>query len=272
MSLVSGDPLFAGRIPVIYDRYLVPLIFETHADDIARRVASVGPWSVLELAAGTGVVTRRLARNLGADVALTATDLNQPMVDHAATRGADHPVTWLAADALSLPFDDGSFDVVVCQFGVMFFPDRIKAYAEARRVLRPGGRLIFNVWDRIETNELALAVSDGLATVFPDDPPDFLARTPHGYFDEGQISSDLKAGGFGAPEAFDRLDARSLAATPAVPAIAYCQGTPLRNEIEQREPTSLAEATDAAAACVRDRFGERDIDGRVSGFVVSVCR
>jgi SAM-dependent methyltransferase len=185
VSSINSDPLFAGSIPEVYDRYLVPLIFETYATDLAGRVGARSPRAVLEVAAGTGVVTRAMSEQLPATASITATDLNQPMVDHASARGTSRPVTWQAADALALPFSAAAFDTVVCQFGVMFFPDRAQAYAEFRRVLRPGGRLIFNVWDRIETNEFARAVSDGVAAVFPDDPPRFLARTPHGYHDEG---------------------------------------------------------------------------------------
>jgi ubiquinone/menaquinone biosynthesis C-methylase UbiE len=172
MTIASSDPLFAGSIPEIYDRYLVPLIFEPYAEDLAHRVAAESTQSVLEIAAGTGVATRLIADRLPLDVSITATDLNRPMVDHAAGRGTSRPVDWQTADALALPFADGSFDTVVCQFGVMFFPDRVRAYAEIRRVLRPPGRLIFNVWERIEKNEFAGAVTDGVASVFRDDPRD----------------------------------------------------------------------------------------------------
>jgi len=269
MSLAASDPLFAGSIPEIYDTYLVPLIFAPYALDLAERVAAEPVRTVLEIAAGTGVATRALADRLSGDVAITATDLNRPMVDHGAARGTSRHVTWRTADAMALPFEDGSFDTVICQFGVMFFPDRVGAYAEIRRVLRSGGRIIFNVWDRIENNEFAQAVTDGVATVFPDDPPRFLPRTPHGYHEQTLIEGELRAAGFDVLEGFETLDARSVAASPAVPAIAYCQGTPLRNEIEKRDPLRLAEATEAAATVMSDRFGSNEVDGLIRGFVVS---
>jgi len=265
----NSDPLFTGSIPEIYDRYLVPLIFEPYAADLASRLVGEGSESVLEIAAGTGVVARALVRRLPDHASITATDLNQPMVDHAATLVTSRRVTWRSADAMALPFADATFDTVVCQFGVMFFPDRVKCYSDVRRVLRPGGLFLFNVWDRIETNEFAHAVTDGVATVFPDDPPRFLARTPHGYYDEALIGADLRAAGFDAPEQFEMLDARSMAANPSIPAIAYCQGTPLRNEIEQRDPALLGDATEAAAMVVRDRFGPSEVDGLIRGFVVA---
>src|SRR5688572_3462352 len=139
MKVSDSDKLFAGSIPEIYDEYLVPLIFEPYAEDLAARLISRPVANVLELAAGTGVVTRRLAAVLRGDVSIVATDLNQPMLDRAARTGTARPVDWRQADALQLPFADASFDAVICQFGVMFFPDKVRAFAEARRVLRPGG-------------------------------------------------------------------------------------------------------------------------------------
>jgi len=264
------DSGFVGSIPQIYERYLVPLIFEPYAADLARRVVSVAPKRVLEVAAGTGVVTRRLAASLPDDVAIVATDLNQPMLDVAAAAGTAREVEWQRADALSLPFADASFDAVVCQFSVMFFPDKAKAFSEARRVLRPGGTFLFNVWDRIEDNEFADAVTNALEKVFPDDPPRFMARTPHGYHDTRVIQRDLSQAGFRNPPHFDTMSARSRAQSFRVPAVAYCQGTPLRNEIEARDASRLGEATDAAAEAIAQRFGRGAVDGRIQAHVVAI--
>src|SRR4051812_46786821 len=169
MASRNTDTAFAGSIPQLYERYLVPLLFEFYAVDIASRV-DASPSRVLELAAGTGVVTRRLAAALPANVAIVATDISQPMLDHAASVGTARPVEWARADAMQLPYPDASFDVVLCQFGAMFFPDKPRAFAEAKRVLRPGGRFIFSVWDRIEHNEFADVVTRSLEPLFPDDP------------------------------------------------------------------------------------------------------
>jgi SAM-dependent methyltransferase len=191
------------------------------------------------------------------------------MVDHAASVGTDRDIIWRQADVIDLPFDDGSFDVVVSQFGVMFFPDRPKAFAEIGRVLRPGGVFIFNTWDRIETNEFADVVTSAAASVFPDDPPHFLARTPHGYYDHDEIRRELSAGDFEDGVEIDVLEARSRAASAEAPAIAYCHGTPLRNEIESRDESSLAHVTAVATARIADRFGDTDVDGLIRGFVVT---
>jgi SAM-dependent methyltransferase len=184
--------------------------------------------------------------------------------------GTKRAVEWRQADAMQLPFPDGAFDAVVCQFGVMFLPDKSKAFSQARRVLRPGGVFIFNVWDRIEENEFADAVTTALASAFPKDPPRFMARTPHGYHDRRTIERDLASGGFTAPPQFDTIAARSLAASARIPAIAYCQGTPLRNEIEARDASRLGEATDIAAEAIGNRFGPGAVDGKIQAHIVTI--
>jgi len=270
MSSAASDKVFAGSVPKVYDQYLVPLIFEPYAEDLANRLASRSCDRVLEIAAGTGVVTRQLASRLPDGVAIVATDLNRPMIDLAAAIGTKRPVEWREADAMQLPFADQSFDAVVCQFGVMFFPVKSKAFAEARRVLRPGGVLLFNVWDRIEHNEFADTVTSALETVFPADPPRFMARTPHGYHDVTAIARDLAEGGFVSLPDISTLAARSRALSPRTPAIAYCQGTPLRNEIEARDASKLGEATDIAAEAIARKFGRGVVDGKIQAHIVSV--
>lgn len=272
MSSADTDKVFAGSVPKFYDQYLVPLIFEPYAADLAERLAARPLSRVLEIAAGTGVVTRAMASALPASVSIVATDLNQAMLDEAAAIGTGRAVEWRQADALQLPFADGEFDAVVCQFGAMFFPDKVKAFAQARRVLKAGGVFIFNVWDRIEENEFADTVTIALESLFPADPPRFLARTPHGYHDLNAVRRDLANGGFGAAPRVDIVEARSRAASPRMPAIAYCQGTPLRNEIEARDATRLGEATDVAAEAVARRFGRDVVDGKIQAHVVTIER
>ena len=270
MTMAQSDKLFAGSIPQRYEQYLVPLIFEPYAQDLAARLAGRPPARILEIAAGTGVLTRAIVDALPETAAIVATDLNGPMIHHARAIGTRRAVEWRQADALKLPFDDGTFDAVVCQFGVMFFPDKPAAFSEARRVLRRGGTLLFNVWDRIEDNEFADAVTTALECVFPHDPPRFLARTPHGYHDKDAIRRDLaKAGLTGPPEIFT-VPARSRARSYKSPAIAYCQGTPLRNEIEARDASGLAEATEVAAEAIGDRFGRGLVDGKIQAHIISV--
>jgi SAM-dependent methyltransferase len=264
------DKVFAGSIPKVYEAHLVPLIFEPYARDLANRLKSRPLARVLEIAAGTGVVTRSLASVLPEGVSIVATDLNQPMLDLASAVGTKRPVEWRQADAMQLPFEDETFDAVICQFGVMFFPDKAKAFSEVRRVLSPGGVFLFNVWDRIEENEFADIVTTALESIFPKDPPRFMARVPHGYFDRLTIERDLQKGGFVGPPQFTTVTARSLAASPRVPAIAYCQGTPLRNEIEARDASRLAEATDLASAAIAHRFGSGAVDGKIQAHIIAI--
>jgi SAM-dependent methyltransferase len=268
----GSDKVFAGSIPKLYEAYLVPLVFEPYAVDIAHRLRSRPLRRVLEIAAGTGVVARALARELERDVAIVATDLNQPMIDQAAAIGTARPVEWRQADAQELPFDDASFDAVVCQFGYMFLPDKRKAFAQAHRVLRPGGALFFSVWDRIEENDFADAVTSALAVRYPKTPPRFLARTPHAYHARTAIEGDLRGGGFSAPARFVTVSARSRAQSPRDPAIGFCQATPLRSEIEALGASELELATDAAADAIARRFGRGPVEGKLQAHVVTVER
>ena len=268
----ESDKVFAGSIPDIYDEFLVPLIFEFYAEDLARRVADLGPNRVLETAAGSGVVTRALAPLLREKTRIVVTDLNQPMLDRAASRQPDDDrVTWQQADALDLPFDNSCFDVVCCQFGVMFFPDRVAGYRAARRVLRDGGHFIFNTWDRIEENEFARSVTDTVSRLFPDTPPRFLARTPHGYHDVARIDADLRRAGFRTVE-IHTIATESRAESPEIPAKAYCQGTPLRNELEAREGASVEEITEVASRDIAAAFGAGPVSGKIQGHVVVAGR
>lgn len=266
--MAETDKVFAGSIPKFYDTLMVPLIFEAYAANMAALVAALCPRTVLETAAGSGAVTRALAPKLGPDARYVVTDLNQPMLDYAAARqGFDGRIEWRQADALALPFEDASFDVVCCQFGAMFFPNRVDGYAEARRVLRRGGRFVFSVWDRIEENAFADDVTNAIAAVFPHDPPRFLARTPHGHHDVAVIRDELRRAGFADIKIQTRAEvSRSVSARDA--ATAYCHGTPLRNEIEARDAGLLALATDRATQAIASRHGAGPVAGKIQAHVI----
>jgi ubiquinone/menaquinone biosynthesis C-methylase UbiE len=269
LLMSDADRAFSGSIPESYDRFLVPLIFESFAADLARRVAEGSPASVLETAAGSGVVTRALAPRLGPSARYIVTDLNQPMLDRAISRQTpDSRIIWKQADALHLPFQDDSFDAVCCQFGAMFFPDRVAGYREALHVLRPGGRFLFNVWDRIEENDFARLVTAAAAEIFPQDPPLFLARTPHGYHDRTTLEADLRAAGFSYIHIETRSDS-STAQSARDAALAYCCGTPLRNEIEARDATSLERVTARAAERIAEAHGNGSVSGRIQAHIIS---
>ena len=267
--MLEADKLFAGSIPENYDRYMVPLIFAPYAADIVQRAASLSPSAVLETAAGSGVVTRALTPKLPPGASYMVTDLNQPMLDYAASMQPPDPrIKWHQADALALPFEDSRFDLIVCQFGAMFFPDRTAGYREARRVLKPGGHFIFNVWDRIEENVFANDVTNALAQIFPNDPPRFLARTPHGYHDTALIRSQLEDAGF-SHIAIDTRAEQSRAPAARIPAVAYCQGTVLRSEILARNAEKLESATDYVASVIAKKHGNGEVAAKIQAHVIS---
>ncbi len=267
----AADRVFRGSIPALYDRYLGPMIFSSYADDLAARLADLRDGRVLETAAGTGVVTRALVSALPRDVSIVATDLNQPMLDHASSQLSSERVTWRQADAQMLAFPDGMFDAVACQFGVMFFPDKPRAFAEAFRVLKPGGRFLFSVWDRIGENDFADAVVRSVAALYPQDPPMFLARTPHGHHDAAALETQLRTAGFAATSV-ESLTRESTSPSALSVAIGYCQGTPMRNEIEVHGAEALAAATQVAADAIAAQYGSGPVTGRIRAYVLTATR
>jgi ubiquinone/menaquinone biosynthesis C-methylase UbiE len=265
------DKVFAGAIPEIYDRFLVPILFEPYAADLAARAARLQPGEVLETAAGTGCLTRALSKVLPS-ARIVATDLNQPMLDRAAAvQPNNSQLARRQADALALPFAEDSFDVVLCQFGAMFFPDKVRGYAEARRVLRPGGHFLFSVWDKISENAFADVLTAALGEHLGPGTADFLARTPHGYNDPASIEAELRQAGFAAVSS-ETVEHVSRAASAHDVAIAYCHGTPVRNEIEARAPGRLEETTGVAADALRRRFGGGPVAARMQAHVFTARR
>jgi ubiquinone/menaquinone biosynthesis C-methylase UbiE len=267
----DGDRVWAGSVPAVYEQLIVPLIMEPYARELAQRAAALHPQRVLELGTGTGVVTRAALDVLPLTTEYVATDLNQDMLNQAMHVGTSRPVRFQHADAMALPFDDASFDLVLCQFSVMFFPDKPAAYRETHRVLTSGGRFVFDVWGSLDTNDVPNAVTDAIVAMFPQQPPLYLRRTPYAYFDEATIRRDLADGGFTDVE-IEVIDARSHAPTAYDAAKAFVEGTPLRDEIEARAPGQVEAATEAAAAEVARRLGDTDIDGRISALVVTATK
>ena len=235
-------------MPEVYDRRLGPAVFRPFAVDLARRVARLAPARILEVAAGSGIGTRELVDTVPG-AALVATDLNPAMAAWGVRTVPE--AQWAVADAQHLPFADGRFDLVVCQFGAMFFPDRPAAFAQAHRVLAPDGRLLFTTWDTVERHGFARALVAGLREAFPDDPPPFVVAVPHGYHDPERIRADVEAGGFTAVE-IETVTCTGHASSAADIAVGFCTGSPLRAGIESRGDL-------AAATAVVERAVERDL-------------
>jgi ubiquinone/menaquinone biosynthesis C-methylase UbiE len=248
------DPVFKDSMPQFYDTYLGPITFAPFAADIAQRVKILKPERVLEIACGTGIVTYAIADVLPAGTAIVATDLSPSMIDFAKAKRPEAEIIWRQADAQKLPFTDISFDLVVCQFGVMFLPDKPSAFREARRVLVPGGCLIFTVWDSLEANELQRTNADAISALFPENPPTFIRRVPFGYHDRTTIAEQLRDAGFG------EIRIEAIAKSMQVPsarhyAVGGCLGGPLLDEIERRDRDGIDRATDAVARAIERRFG-----------------
>jgi len=262
----ESDQKFAGGIPEIYESHVVPMTFAPWAEAMAERLTRHAPGALLELAAGTGALTRQLADKLP-DTELTATDLNPAMLEVASRRGASRPVTWKPADAQALPFGDARFDAVVCQFGVMFLPDRVKAFREAGRVLRGGGYYFFSVWDRIETFPVEEEVDRALQKVLGRES--FLKRVPHGCFAVEPLKRDLaQAGLFGVSVEPTTLTLRAPSARHA--AEGYCLGTPLRNELDQLGPGTAQKTVDTVEAALAKRFGSGPFEAPMGAIFFAV--
>ncbi|MBY5849531.1 methyltransferase domain-containing protein [Rhizobium leguminosarum] len=256
---------FEEGVAEFYDSLLVPILFEPYASEMAIVAERLKPGSILEVAAGTGALTRALRVTLDPATEIVATDRSQAMIDVGAPSLTMSRTHWMHADAQNLPFASSMFDLVVCQFGVMFFPDKLKAYDEAKRVLRSGGRFLFTTWDSLPTNDFARCVDECLASLFPSNPPDFLRNLSYSYFDIASIKAQMSSAGFDAISC-DRIELTSVAAAHDI-AAAFCQGTPLREEIERRAPARISEIVDEVAERMESRYGVRPCGG-MSAFVV----
>jgi ubiquinone/menaquinone biosynthesis C-methylase UbiE len=245
---------FAGSIPATYDRYLGPLFFQPYAEDLAARLDLGEGSSLLELACGTGIVTRVLRDRLPPGARLVATDLNKPMMQIAAAKFTrDDAIEWKEADATKLPFDDGSFDAVVCQFGFMFFPDKASSAREALRVLKPGGVFLFNVWGSLAENPLGQIPHETIGRFFEKDPPAFY-QVPFGYHDREEIRQLLTSAGFRdiRVEVVDKASGITRAEDAATGLV---QGTPVSAAIAERDASLLPVITTGVADALAKRFG-----------------
>ena len=264
--MAERNAAFVGSIPANYDRYLGPLFFHDYADDLVARVETKPGLRVLETACGTGIVTERLAARLAGQGMLVTTDLNEPMMVHAEQRlGAGARLEWRQADATALPFDDRSFDAVVCQFGLMFYPDKALGVREAFRVLRAGGRYVFNVWDSLLQNPAPRIAHETVASFFPTDAPQFYS-VPFSLAETGTVSGWLRDAGFGD------VDPVAVAKTGTSPsaaeaAIGLIEGNPIYAAIMERKPEALVDIKAAVARNVAAQLGDRPVRAPLRAFV-----
>ncbi len=260
---MSTESQWLAAMPEVYDECLGPALFLPFAVRVAAAAAERRPGRVLELAAGTGILTAELVRALPA-ADIVATDLNPAMV--AVGSGRAPGPDWQQADAQQLAYPDGSFDLVVCQFGAMFFADKPAAFAESARVLVPGGTLLCTVWDHVETSDLPAAMVDSLHAVLAEDPPDFIVRVPHGYCDPDRIVADVRAGGL-QEISIERLVLRGETPSAAEVTRGFCLGTPLRFALQERG--SLPELTSRLAEEMVARLGDGPVAGSLAAYLVT---
>jgi ubiquinone/menaquinone biosynthesis C-methylase UbiE len=260
---------FTGSVPANYDKYLGPVLFEPYAADLAARLPAGDGLRVLELACGTGIVTRRLREALGDSGTIVATDLSEPMVAYARDAVPAPGIEWQAADAQALAFDDGSFDVVVCQFGFMFLPDKVQGFSEARRVLRPGGLLIANVWCSLEENPVAGAIHATVAQLFPADPPRFM-EIPYGYNDTEHLRKDLTDAGWENVQ-LETIRVQSLGPSAADFATGFAVGSPLTHELVARDADTEA-VTRALTEALIPLGGDQPFRPALAAIVLTAVR
>ena len=256
--MADRDAAFVGSIPQTYDRYLGPLFFQEPAEEMARRLEVRPGMRVLETACGTGIVTERLLHRMAGQGTFVATDLNEPMLACATAKLAGRPgLEWRPADATQLPFDDRSFDAVVCQFGLMFFPDKLAGIREAFRVLRSGGRLLLSVWDRLENNPVGRITHETVAAFFPTDPPQFYT-IPYSLHDATLVRGWLEAAGF-ADIRSERVEKAGTSPSAADAAIGLLQGNPIYLAIVERRASALPDIEAALATNLAAALGDRPL-------------
>jgi SAM-dependent methyltransferase len=265
--MTSSTTAFVGSIPAIYDQHLGPALFEPYALEVAQRLPR-GATDVLEIAAGTGRVTRQLLARLPHDARLLATDLNEPMIQHAASVISDQRLTWRVADAQQLPLPDGSYDALVCQFGLMFVPDKPLALREMRRVLRPGGTLLLTTWDALERNPWTEQLHELAVAALPSDPPLFML-TPFSMPDPIALRDLVASAGFGFPGVrVDTVAVTGEASSAEHLAIGFVRGNPLAGQLSERGIDAEAMVTRVHAA-LAERFGERPCRAQLSAHIVT---
>ncbi len=245
---------FIGTIPENYDRFLGPNIFNEYAKDIAGRAAALKPSSVLEIAAGTGIVSRYLRDALAPDASLLVSDLNAPMLAVAAAKFAEsESVRFLPADAMALPFSDDEFDLVLCQFGVMFFPDIIASFREAARVIRPGGHYVFSTWGQQSDNPFSQVAHNSVAEFFPDNPPGFY-NVPFFYHDADVVCADLTKAGLANVNVAEVRHQRQITDMAGF-ARGLVYGNPIVDEIRQRGGVDPDAVVKRVTEGLIERFG-----------------
>lgn len=263
---MSNETRFVGSIPELYDRHLGPVLFEPYARDLAQRLPP-GTRRVVELAAGTGRLTRHVLAGLAPEAELIATDLNEPMIDIGRQRTGDDPrLSWQTADMQALPFQEASRDAVVCQFGLMFAADKSLALREMRRVLAPGGILLLNTWDDIAKNPASSVLHQLAFALSPDNPPVFML-TPFSMPQPHELERLATEAGLRGIR-IDTVAATAEAESAAHVAVGMVRGNPLYNQLIERG-VNVPEFEAALVAELVRRFGDNPCTSPLSAHVLT---
>jgi ubiquinone/menaquinone biosynthesis C-methylase UbiE len=264
MNMEKQHALFSGTIPINYEKYLGPFLFEPYALDIVSRMKDKKYPHILELACGTGRVTAHLAKSVEHDY-LTATDLNKDMIDVAKQFVKDKKIKWQVADALDLPFENNSFDAVVCQFGIMFFPDKLKGLQEAYRVLKPGGKLIFNTWDKLENVPAIHEARKVIESFFDDDPPDFY-NTPFSMHDKNELENLMRVAGFKNGKA-ELVKKEGISPGAADVTKGLVSGNPIYLAIVEKDPSLIEPIEKKVENVLAKKFGKNPLKSPLAAWV-----
>lgn len=266
--MASSDTLDPNTMLSIRDRYFAPCSLSPFADDMARRLSRIRMGPLLEICADTGILTQAIASAMSAGLTIIATDPSADAIDHASIKPGMARIAWQLADPRALPFPDATFGIVTCHFGIATLTNRVQSIQEVRRVMKAGGRFVFNVPAHIRHNPVADCMQSAMNTLFPSDPPGFVAHTLHAYADNAAIDDDLTAAGF-TDATYTTVELPCVAASARDIAVGYCLGTPLRSQIEARGPGEAEQVIRTAVAALEKRFGPGPIEAGMRAHIIS---
>jgi ubiquinone/menaquinone biosynthesis C-methylase UbiE len=252
-DLELTTPRFSGSIPEHYDRVLGPMFFEPYAIEVSQRIDPSSVNTVLEIGSGTGRVTAHLRNVISSATKLIGSDISEDMLAVAKEKLKGLDIDWRIIDAQDLPFDDDSIDVIVGCFCYMFVPDKHKAFAEAHRVLRPGGMFIFSTWDKLELNGASYTYRKIVKKLFEDSLPESY-NLPFSMNDQNAIKGMLKETGFSKIKV-ERVDKDSISQTAGEAANGLARGGSIYNEIMMHDPSLVEEIIKELEKELSEKFG-----------------
>lgn len=272
-SAISNDAVlnFNGSVPEVYETVLGNFIFEPFAVDIVNRISNKNAFNVLELAAGTGRVTKHLIHAFSPNAKIVASDISLPMMEKAKLVVSSQNLTWQQVDIADIPFSEGSFDVIVCQFGVMFLQDKLRAFSEIRRVLKLGGQLLFSTWACIEENPI-WKISNQVATKFFGPAPAAIQKSgPFSICNAVDAEAQLHDAGF-IHTKVEKQRITSSISSASLAAKGFIHGLPLKDIIIKQNPEILSQIQEEMENSFADHFGNNPLTASFTAFVFEAIK